>query len=149
MIECRLKEREKSYPIWEAVMHSYLGTEFNPGSRLQSIFNTDFFDGHENGINKCMYIPYTKIFICKRNSNLEFSKNGLDYSHTVKFEDSHAMATVKVGLSLQEMNESQCNTALLACFVCVCVCVHMLVCVVHEKKISSTNGRFFLSWIRL
>lgn len=55
---------------------------------------------------------------------------------------------VKPWFHFQEISESESNTALLTCFgVLFCVC--MLVCVVHEKKISSTNGKFFLSWIRL
>ena len=56
------------------------------------------------------------------------------------------MLMVTVWSSLQEITESQCNAALLTCL-CACVCV--LVCVVHEKKISSTNGKFFLSWTGL
>lgn len=63
------------------------------------------------------------------------------------------MVMVTFWLSLQETNESQfqCRLAYMFWCVCVCggVCLCVLVCVVHEKKISSTNGKFFLSWIRL
>ena len=62
----------------------------------------------------------------------------------VKAGVRYVVVMVKIWLRLQEMNESQSNAALHACFgVCA------LVCVVHEKKISSTNGKFFLSWIKL